>query len=397
MRDISELRFLVVEDHGFQRWALGNMLQGLGARHVFSAPDGQAALDFVKSADEPVDIVVSDLDMPGMDGMEFIRHLTRECRDASLIIVSSLERSLIASVEGMARAYGANLIGAVEKPATARKMEAVIRLHAARADAIASVAGPEFALEEILAGLGRGEFEPFFQPKVEVRSGIVRGAEALARWRHPRHGLVPPKAFMTVLEAAGKVDELTIAMVADGARACRRWRETGIEASVSVNVSITCLADLTLAERMAAIVEAQGVSPANVVFEVTESAAATDVGPVLENLTRLRMMGFGLSIDDVGTGYSSMQRLSRVPFTELKIDRSFVKAAPLTAANRVVLESSLEMARRLGIVAVAEGVETQDEWRLLNDLQCPLAQGNLIAPPLEAHDFLLWVRRQVTR
>ena len=194
--EISSLRFLVVEDHGFQRWALGNMLQGLGARYVFSAQDGQAALDFVRGAEDPIDIVVSDLDMPGMDGMEFIRHLSTECRDASIIIVSSLKPSLIAGVEGMARAYGANLIGAVEKPVTARKMEAAIRGHVQRGTAIASAEAPVFGVAAILAGIARGEFEPFFQPKVDRRTGTICGAEALARWRHPEQGLLPPKTFV---------------------------------------------------------------------------------------------------------------------------------------------------------------------------------------------------------
>ena len=193
------------------------------------------------------------------------------------------------------------------------------------------------------------------------------------------------------------MNELTVAMVADSARACRRWKEAGIEASVSVNLSLHSLDDVTLAERMTAIVEAQGVTPADVIFEITESTAAGDLGAALENLTRLRMKGFGLSIDDYGTGYSSMQRLARVPFTELKIDRSFVKGAPLHAADRAVLESSLEMAQRLSIAAVAEGVETHDEWQLLHQLNCPLAQGHYVALPMDAHDFLLWVRRQATR
>ena len=397
MTEISRLRFLVVEDHGFQRWALGNLLQGLGARHVFSAQDGQAALDFVRGAAEPIDIVVSDLDMPGMDGMEFIRHLTLECKETSLIIVSSLERSLVASVEGMARAYGANLIGAVEKPATARQMEAMIHLHAQRVTAVATAAAPVFGIEEILAAIGRGEFEPFFQPKVDMRTGTVRGAEALARWRHPEHGIVHPSAFIATLEEGGEIDGLTAAMVAQAARACQRWKEAGIEASVSVNLSITCLADVTLADRMTAIVEGQGLSPEDVVFELTESATAAELGPALENLSRLRMKGFGLSIDDYGTGYSSMQRLARMPFTELKIDRSFVTGAPLHAANRVVLESSLEMALRLKMVAVAEGVETQDEWSLLHELQCPVAQGYFVAMPMEGHEVLRWMRGHVAR
>lgn len=396
MTDVSQLRFLVVEDHGFQRWALGNMLQGLGARYVFSAPDGQAALDFVRTSEEPFDVVVSDLDMPGMDGMAFIRHLTAESRDASLIIVSGMERSLIAGVESMARAYGANLLGAIEKPATARKLESVIRMHSGRACAPAPTVVHTFDAAEVIAGLAAGEFEAFFQPKVEMATRQVRGAEALARWRHPRLGLTQPKAFVGTLEASGALEGLTVAMVAGAARGCRRWIESGIDASVSVNLSLTSLEDVALADRMTALVESHGLDPRRMIFEVTESAATGDVGSVLENLSRLRMKGFGLSIDDYGTGYSSMQRLAGVPFTELKIDRSFVKQAAAPGSNRAALESSLEMAQKLRIPAVAEGVESRDEWQMLLDLGCPLAQGYLIARAMEGDEFLAWARGMVS-
>ncbi|HET7731855.1 MAG TPA: EAL domain-containing response regulator [Usitatibacter sp.] len=392
MTDISRLRFLVVEDHSFQRWALGNMLEGLGARYVFAAADGRAALDFMRGSDEPVDIVVSDLDMPGMDGMEFIRHLVAECRDASLIIVSSMERALIASVEGMARAYGANLLGAVEKPATARKLASVIRLHGGLSRAEAAAPLRVFPVDDVIAGIRRGEIEAFFQPKVQIETGSLRGAEALSRWRHPRHGLVHPKAFIPSLEAAGLMGELSEAVVASAARGCRAWNEEGFDVSVSVNLSLTTLEDLTLAERMTAIVESCGLEPRHMIFEITESAATGDIGKALENLSRLRMKGFGLSIDDYGTGYSSMERLARVPFTELKIDRAFVRQAAMLPSNRAALESSLEMAQKLRIPAVAEGVESHEEWQMLRSLGCPMAQGFYVAPAMGLEDFIAWAR-----
>jgi EAL domain-containing protein (putative c-di-GMP-specific phosphodiesterase class I)/CheY-like chemotaxis protein len=392
MMDISGLRFLVVEDHGFQRWALGNMLEGLGARYVFSAPDGQAALDFIRITEEPVDVVVSDLDMPGMDGMEFIRHLVGERCQASVIIVSSHGRGLIASVETMARAYGAHLLGGVEKPVTARKMREVIELHAARTDARSPPEAPTFEVDDIVGGIRRGEFQAFFQPKVDIATRTIRGAEALARWRHPQHGLVHPKQFIHALESSGTMTELTSQMVAGAAASCRGWREAGLDVSVSANLSLTCLQDVSLADRMTALVEGHGLEPRHMIFEITESAATSDVGRALENLSRLRMKGFGLSIDDYGTGYSSLQRLARVPFTELKIDRTFVRAAPGQSANRAALESSLEMARKLRITAVAEGVESHQEWQLLRELGCPLAQGYLIARPMQAGELLAWAR-----
>jgi len=388
--DIATLRFLVVEDHGFQRWMAGNLLQKLGATAVYSAGDGQAALDILATVDPPIDVIISDLDMPGMDGMEFIRHVGERASAASLILLSSLDPLLVASVESMAHAYGVHLLGAVEKPANAAKLLAAIERHT-------SVASGEQAVEiastgEVATAILRNEFEAFFQPKVDPMTRVVKGAEAIARWRHPQKGVISPRSFLQSLEASGMMDRLTNAMLAQAARNCRVWRAAGVDASVSVNLSLASLADVSLAERMVAGVEAEGLEPRHVIFEVTESAAASDIGRTLENLSRLRMKGFGLSIDDYGTGYSSMSRLARVPFTELKIDRSFVKNASTNAASLAMLESSLEMALKLRIDAVAEGVETQVEWDLVRSLDCPLAQGYFIARPMEAAQFIDWVR-----
>ena len=390
--DIGELRFLVVEDHGFQRWVMGNLLEGMGAKYVFSAADGAAALEVLAAIEPPIDIVVSDLDMPGMDGMEFIRHICDLRQPVSLILASSLERSLIASVETMARAYGVNLLGAIEKPPSATKLGNLINLHATHSTAGQRASAASFSAAEVAEGLRLDQFEPFFQPKVEMKTRRIVGAEALARWRHPQKGIVNPKAFIGVMEDNGLIDDLTESILMRAALNCRLWQFAGMDVNVSVNLSIKCLEDVALSERMVRLVEGQGVEPRHVVFEVTESAAMSDLGKTLEILSRLRMKGFGLSIDDYGTGYSSMQRLSRVPFTELKIEQLFVRDAPTQSASRAMLESSLEMAQKLRILAVAEGVESKAEWDLLRQLECPVAQGFLIAKPMSSAEFLDWAR-----
>jgi EAL domain-containing protein (putative c-di-GMP-specific phosphodiesterase class I) len=241
-------------------------------------------------------------------------------------------------------------------------------------------------------GLQMSEFEAFVQPKVEIRSGKVWGVEALARWRHPWAGLVGPSDFVPQMEQGGLIDALTWSMLEQSSRWLQRWQREGLDLCVSVNLSIRSLAEERVAERIAQIVHSRGVDPTCLMLEVTESAAATDTARALENLARLRMLGFGLSIDDYGTGYSSMQQLSRIAFTELKIDRAFVTDARADEATRVILSSSLDMARRLGIHAVAEGVESQADWSLLEQLGCDLAQGWLIGRPMEAAQFESWVR-----
>jgi len=394
---IAELKFLAVEDHAFQRYMLLNTLTDLGAQNVSVAADGGAALAIVKGGGLAVDIIISDLDMPGMDGMEFMRHLADAEIPASIILASALASSLLASVETMTRIYGLTILGVIEKPITPAKLEALIRLHKPlrpklhRPASESETARPTFTLEQIVAGLKNDEFEPFFQPKVDFATGRVTGAEALARWRHPQHGIVAPCLFIKPLEDNGWIDELTWAMLKKSARVCRDWRATGaLEVTMAVNLSIKSLADTGLAERVVELVRGENLDPKHMVLEVTESATTTDVGHALENLSRLRMKGFGLSIDDYGTGYSSMQQLTRIAFTELKIDQSFVANAARQQSARVILESSLDMAKKLDITSVAEGVETQQGWDLLRQLGCDVAQGYFIARPMNVGAFMNW-------
>ncbi|MEO8143983.1 MAG: EAL domain-containing response regulator [Betaproteobacteria bacterium] len=392
--DIADLRFLIAEDHEFQRQMLARMLATLGAKDIREASDGRAALKIIHDPDLPVDIVISDLDMPGMDGMEFIRHLGESKAGMSIILASALERELLESIATMTKAYGVRLLGVVEKPIVPGNLEALIRLHQPppAAPREPKAASPVFTLEQVAEGLKNDQFEPFFQPKIELATGRVKGAEALARWRHPRHGLVAPYAFIRLIEESRLIDVLTWSMLKKSAACCSDWRAAGLDLSVSVNLSPSSLSDVGLADRIVKLVRGQNLDPQHMILEVTESAAAADTGKALENLSRLRMKGFGISIDDYGTGYSSMQQLTRIAFTELKIDQSFVLNASKQKSAAVILESNLEMARKLKVRAVAEGVETREDYALLQRLGCDLAQGYFIARPMEAAAFPAWVR-----
>jgi len=389
---IENLHVLVAEDHEFQRKTLVRMLTALGAKRVSEAGDGKIALSIFTDRLPPVDIIISDLEMPGMDGMEFMRHLGEAESPVSVILSSALDSALISSVEAMTKAYGITLLGAIEKPITPEKLRSLLEKYAPpKPKSSPKPAAPAIALEDIRRGLHAQEFEPFFQPKVSLTDGSVVGAEALARWRHPQKGIVAPYAFIGEMESHGLIDQLMWIILEKSAAHCREWLAKGLEITVSVNLSLKSLGEAALAERITERVVSQKLSPKQIVLEITESAAMTDIGRALENLTRLRMKGFGLSIDDYGTGYSSMQQLSRIPFTELKIDQSFVMSAVEKESSKVILGSSLDMARKLKLKAVAEGVETRAHWNLLQKLGCDVAQGYFIAKPMAAAAFLDWV------
>lgn len=393
MADYTHLNLLVIEDDPFQRAMLVRMLGTIGVTSVVQAEDGAAALAVIARQGKTIDVIVSDLDMPQMDGMAFIRHVSEAGVQASLILTSALDATLIASVETMARAYGVPLIGAIEKPVKQAELMRLLDAHNERApNAPRRAGGLSFSIDEIGAGLGAQEFLPFYQPKVELATGRIVGTEALARWRRADGVIVPPIAFIEKLEKAGMVDQLTWVMLERAARDCRAWQEQGYHLAVSVNLSLTTLTDPTVADRVAEIVNGAGLKTSQMILEVTESAAMTDVGRALENLARLRMKGFGLAIDDFGTGYSSMSQLARIPFTELKIDQSFVKDASKRERLQVMISSSLEMARRLGLKTVAEGVETREDWDLLKRLGCDIAQGYFVARPMSSDELMKWAK-----
>jgi EAL domain-containing protein (putative c-di-GMP-specific phosphodiesterase class I) len=359
---------------------------------VYAAADGHAALVILRDSTRPVDIVISDIEMPSMDGMEFVRHIAEARVRVSIILVSALEPALLDSVATMSEVYGINLLGVVEKPLTPGKLRPLLEDYVPSIALAHQASDLIFVHEEIVRGIYDDEFEPFFQPKIDLATGKVKGAEALARWRHPELGIVSPYAFIKPLEDRGMINELTWIILRKAAAFCHEWRATGVDATVAVNLSAWSLRNVTIADRITQIVLDQNVEPRHIILEVTESAAATQDGKSLETLARLRMKGFGLSIDDYGTGYSSMQQLSRIAFTELKIDQSFVMNAAKHQASRVILKSNLEMARKLHIASVAEGIETAADHDLLRRLRCDTGQGYYFARPMERIEYFRWLR-----
>ena len=387
---LSDLHLLVAEDHDLQRRAMVLLLNKMGVHHVREACDGRTALAAFEDEDETLDLVICDLDMPEMDGMELIRRIGASGRSPSMIVASALAPDLLHSVEQMTRAQGIRLLGSIEKPATPEKLQPMLDCACTASPSAGARGGLKFSIGEIRAGLEGGEFEAFMQPKVHIQTGKVAGAEALARWRHPKHGLLFPAAFIGPIEAEGEIDALTWAMLRSASAACRAWRKSGLAATVSVNLSPSTIGSPASCERILQIVRDADLEPGAVVLEITETLAMTNVATSLENLIRLWMRGFGLAIDDFGTGHSSLQQLSRIPFTELKIDRSFVNGAYAQPRLRAILETGIGVAARLGIESVAEGMETQEDWDLLAQLHCNIAQGYFVAKPMEAKAFRDW-------
>jgi EAL domain-containing protein (putative c-di-GMP-specific phosphodiesterase class I)/FixJ family two-component response regulator len=384
---LSELSVMVVEDHGFQRRMALRLLLDMGIGAVSEAADGHSALAQLGDTPQPPDVLLIDLDMPGMDGIEFIGHVAERRLARAVVVASALDPALLNTVQTMARAYGLHVLGCVEKPLTRDKLSAVLDGFDEHRHALDDDEVVEVSIEAVREAMALGHIVPWFQPQVELANGKPVAVEALARWKRADGHVVLPMHFIPLLESEGLVGELTDHMLTHACRWKRRWELQGLRLRVAINVSPQLLSDETAADRYQRIVHEQGVDPRDVILEITESSVMADAARGLGVLARLRLKGFGLSIDDFGTGYSSLAQLSHIPFTELKIDQGFVAGVAQQPRKRAVVEASLDLARKLELDVVAEGVEHVDEWQLLADLGCTMAQGYLVGPPVPGEDL----------
>jgi EAL domain-containing protein (putative c-di-GMP-specific phosphodiesterase class I) len=226
---------------------------------------------------------------------------------------------------------------------------------------------------------------------VEVASGRLAGVETLVRWQHPRDGIVLPELFVPLAEEHGLIEDLTRTVLAEALHEARQWQYSGIHTRLAINVSMLNLNDVNFPDYVAGLAAASDVAVKNLMLEVTESRIMQDPLSSLDILTRLRLKGISLSIDDFGTGHSSLAHLRDVPFNELKIDRGFVHGAWRDKSLKAIFDASLSLAQQLGITTAAEGVEDRADWNFLREAKCDLAQGNFIGEPMPGEDLADWL------
>jgi EAL domain-containing protein (putative c-di-GMP-specific phosphodiesterase class I)/AmiR/NasT family two-component response regulator len=388
---------LVIDDEPFQLKLLARQFANLGLTDVQTCLHAREALQQVGTDPQRFDVICCDLQMPDMDGIEFVRHLGQSAYRGGVVLISGEDRRILHTAERLAQSHSLNVLGALRKPVAPEQLREL--LAAARAPAPSRPAprtspqSPAYTGAELERAIGAQELVNHYQPKVDFATGHLVGVEALVRWRHPKDGLVYPDRFIPVAEESGLIDLLTHEVLAGlhGAlRQARAWHDQGLALQVSVNVSMDNLNDYGFPEYVAREVAAAGVAPSALILEVTESRMMKDPLAALDILTRLRLRRVSLSIDDFGTGHSSLTQLHEAPFDELKIDRGFVHGAWRNEAQRAILLPSLDMARQLGIKTVAEGVEDADDWHFMRSLGCDLAQGFFIARPMPGDEVAGW-------
>ena len=383
------LHVVVLEDDRIDMEIVCTSLRKFGITHISTCTDGNQALAVVRTY-EP-DIIICDLNMPGMDGISFLRFAAEHNFSGGVVILSSVDRSVMKAAENLVKAYGLHLLASLRKPLNENEMlEALAKQAPSHIEHHRMSKVAVLSLQELQKGFADDCVEVFYQPKISIATKRVIGAECLARWRHPVRGLLGPAAFISVLETHGLIDVMTKVILEKSAAQLRKWYNQGHQLKLAVNVSMDNLNQLNLPEEFEAIVQAVGVRPSQFILELTETRLMENLTVSLEILTRLRLKGFGLSIDDFGTGFSTMENLKQLPFTELKIDRAFVNGAVQDEAARAILSSSIQLGKIFHLNLVAEGVETQQDWDLIAESGCDEVQGYFVAQPMPPDQFIEW-------
>ena len=388
---------LVVDDDPFLRDVTAELLRQLGVTETWLAADGTEALAVVARVPS-LDLVLCDLDMPGMDGIEFLRHLADSTFDGSVVVMSGTDPDVLATAGDLARLHGLRLIGVLAKPVDAERLRAALDsapppVPATPAPAREVPTAPALTADDVRTGLAQGRADIHVQPKVTVIDRRVVGAEALLRWRAADGSVLPPSAVLPVAEEHGLAHGLTLAVFRRAVTALAAWRREGLDLRVSVNLARANLTSLSLPDEMAAIAVDAGVDTSGITLEVSQTGVLDDLSTGMEIVGRLRLKGFGIAIDDYGMGYSSLGQLKNLPVTELKVARTFVEGAEADRALSEILGSSATLGRSLGLSVVAQGVESVDVLALLESLGCDEMQGYLVARPMAPEDFPDWVRR----
>jgi EAL domain-containing protein (putative c-di-GMP-specific phosphodiesterase class I)/FixJ family two-component response regulator len=390
--DQHTIKILALDDEPFMNQLLVRMLANLGYAPISVCDNGHAALELIDSRDDCPNLIFLDINMPEMDGLEFVRRLVERRYTGSLILISGEDECMQQAAEKLSQVHQLNVLGHLHKPATPEGLAALIGKWREPMQIEPRSAQKVYTAEEVRAAIANGELVNYFQPKVAVATRRVVGVETLVRWRHPQDGIVLPDLFIGVAETHGLIDDLTRVVLAGALDQAKVWQQAGLTLKVAINLSMDNLVSLDFLDEVVMLGAKAGVPPQMVEFEVTESRVMEDLRAPLEMLTRLRLKRYRLSIDDFGIGNSSLAQLRDLPFDELKIDQSFVHGAHENNKLRAMFYHSLGLAKKLGMNVVAEGVEDQADWNFVCNTECDVAQGYFIAKPMPAADLPAWVQ-----
>jgi EAL domain-containing protein (putative c-di-GMP-specific phosphodiesterase class I)/ActR/RegA family two-component response regulator len=381
-------RVLIVDDDPEIRSIL---LEFLGRSYeCLALSSAEEALPML--ATQQFDLIMTDIAMARMNGLDLVRHIISEAPDSVIVMISGQQ-----TIEFAIQAMRAGAFDYITKPFELREVAAVARRALEHRKRIENARAPERSDEsskELSAAISNHEFVLHYQPQVEIQTGGIVGVEALVRWQHPTLGLLLPGDFIPLAERNGTILELGESVLRAACTQARRWNDLGLSNfRVAVNVSPRQLRQERLAETVASLLQETGLRASSLEVEITESLFMHDDGIGIQTLTELRKMGVLISIDDFGTGYSSLSYLKRLPIDSIKLDASFVKDATTDPDDAALIIAIIALAHNLRLRVIAEGIETEEQLNLLRSLRCDEGQGYFFGRPVAEDVITAWAQQ----
>jgi len=327
-----------------------------------------------------------------MDGIEFLRHLEQRKFSGVIAIVSGEQESVVALAESVAKTHKLNVVGRLQKPLKADRLDELINVARKQHRNLKPETNKIINFKDLKCAISAGQIVTYYQPKILARTGQPVGTEALARWHHPEWGTILPSHFIPLAEQSGLIEQLTDSVLNSAITDVESWKAGNIHTSCSINLSADVLGNINLPDEIASRVDAAGLDRSQIILEITEGCLLKKEAIPMEVLARLRLKGFDLSVDDFGTGYSNIETLRDFPFCELKIDRSFVAAIETDAFAEESVRASVELGRRLDLLLVAEGVETQSVYDRVKQLGIDQVQGFFFGKPMPCETVARWLK-----
>jgi EAL domain-containing protein (putative c-di-GMP-specific phosphodiesterase class I)/CheY-like chemotaxis protein len=370
-------RLLIVDDEP----GVVDFVAAMGRKLGYTVATTPSGAEFLRLVDSfrPT-MIVMDLHLPDTDGVQLLRLLVSRGCKANIVLISGSDERVLATAHELGVSHGLAMCGSLSKPIVPADLQS--KLAAVRHQA------PEVDAADLRRGLAAGELVPYYQPKATLtQTGwLIDGVEALARWQHPRLGLVMPDEFVPLAERTGLIGDLTNVMLAASLRQLNEWQQQGLQLNCAVNLPPSLVTDLSFPDRVAALLVENRIDASRLILEITETATMQNPTITMDILTRLRVKRIGLSLDDFGTGYSSLTQLYQMPFNEMKIDKSLVMNVPHSREANTMVSSLVELGHNLGLKICAEGVENRAALDMLAIIGCDSCQGYFLSRPVPAAD-----------
>jgi len=378
---------------------VGEIVSALAKAMDLQCSVTRSAEEFFDRVRPDTDVILLDLVMPGMDGIEILRLLgERNCK-ARIILMSGVNIRVIETAKKLAQSHGLTVIGHLQKPFSIGQLQELLSANFAVEKPVDPEEQEQIEIpdEDLQRAFDRREFVLYYQPQINISTGVVTGVEALSRWNHPELGLIYPDNFIDRIEALGLMDRFCWITAERALNEIKQFSIlNGHLPRLAINVSVSSLRDLKFPDIFMNLARKYDFPAERIVLEITESGLM-EFSLALDVLTRLRMRNFQLSIDDFGTGYSMLKQLQNVPAIELKIDKNFVQHMHVNHADLVMVEKIIEMGHELEMEVIAEGVESEEQFKMLKERGCDGVQGFFFSRALPPGELQGWLESYRTR